>query len=214
MLIGKRVVTVSEAAPAFLSEDAFKSITGDLTHTVNPKNKTITTLDLPVLFFMFSNREPSIDGKEELIERIIDCRMTGVESLELMTECDYQELLKEELPEFIGYCLSIYAKYRGHRIPCDYSDLMDTISAREEEATDIFHKYFIVDKDGEITGSDIRDVLYKEKVIAKFHRRMIDIFMRRFGIKRICKRDKQKNTYSGLRFLTTEDKMFDKINIE
>ena len=205
-LVGKRVVCISEAASDFLESSRFKSLTGDLWHMVNPKGKAIVNRPLPVILFLFGNEPPEMSGKPELLERVIDCRITPptLDGKGLIPDHEYQQQLKDELPAFLGHCYQLYEPYRGRRLPNDKGSLQASSDMRESEAIDFFHMYYKLDPDGEVPGEVVRKQMEVSRLsntrVQKLYR---EIWERRFGVKKTPKRNGY--FYVGMRKLSPND---------
>jgi hypothetical protein len=181
LLIGKRVVCCSEASVGFMNSSAFKALTGDGRHTINPKGKQIYTAALDPLFFLFSNDPPEVDGKDEIIERIIDCYLEKPKC-DLLPEHEYQALLKAELPRFLGYCRELYKGYEGKRIPCEKEGLNKAIENGESEYIDMFHSHWILEKNAETSANMVRRQLEIDRVNSQSQKKAHRIWEKEFGI--------------------------------
>jgi hypothetical protein len=185
-LINRRVVCIGEASPKFLCTEAFKAITGDSWHNINEKNRPMFMGKLSCLLFFFSNDAPAIDSKPDLIERVIDIRISAVNKPrdELLGEVEYQKQLRAELPHFLGYCIEEYSKKPGKRIECNNKYLQETIDEKESESITLFENKYRMDSRAYIykscVSSYLRDSGIKENKImhAVFH-----TWKRRYGIK-------------------------------
>ena len=163
-LVGKRILVVNESSISFINKDAFKSLTGDLVHNINPKNRPMFIAQLPILFWFISNEEPKIEQDPAKLERIIDCRIKPVELARdnLIPETEYQRRLVAELPVFLGYCESIYEPYRGGaRIPCCSKDLLDSSYECDLESLALFETYFKVVEGHKLRAEEVFKVAGK-----------------------------------------------------
>jgi len=206
-VVGKRVVCISEAACAFLESSRFKSLTGDLWHMVNPKGRQIVNRPLPVIIFLFGNEPPEVSSKEELFERLIDCRIDPPKFTDgrgLIPEFTYQEMLKAELPAFLGYCNQLYEPYKGRRIPCKRETLEASSNLLESDAIDFFHMHYKLDPDGEVPGEVVRKQMEISRVsntrVQKLYR---EIWERRLGVKKTPRRG--SHFYVGMRKISPND---------
>ncbi len=215
LLVGKRIALVNESAPRFIRRDDFKSITGDLEHSINQKNVKIYVTSLPVLLFFASNNPPEVQSDEAIIERIIDCRFESIPHDEIMSETRLKTEMIKEIPAIVGFCIGLYNSIAvGSRIPCDKEDLRDTIDSFESEYVDFLDRYFIYEKDARILRSEFKDFIEihgfrdsrKQSILKK-------IMLRRWKIDEIktffrsSSSDNKKRiwVYKHLRFQTIEE---------
>jgi len=92
-LVGKRVVVVNEANSRFINSEAFKSLTGDNLHNINPKGSKMFEARLLLLIIFVSNSPPQVSSDPAIKVRLIDCRIEPVPlpREELLPEAEYQK---------------------------------------------------------------------------------------------------------------------------
>jgi hypothetical protein len=146
VLIGKRVVVISEASTWFLSTGKWKALSGDRSQSVNRKNKARLSIEIDSLFWFFSNNPPRIDGKPELIRRLICCGMRSPDYAKtpMIPENQYQKIIRAELPAFVAYCVHKYNEHGPGRIQVSMKGIETAIEEHESAYTAAFEKYFEV----------------------------------------------------------------------
>lgn len=161
VLVDKRVVSVLEAKPEFLNQDDFKSITGDDVHTINPKGTAMFQARIECLMFFYSNDKPLIDSKDEIIERVIHCHISPVKAENMIPGHLVFQMLKNELPFFLGACIDMYQATckNGERIPNSKDTLIEASDEHEQWALDLFERHFVVAQNNQISAGDVRAML-------------------------------------------------------
>lgn len=162
-LVGKRLAIVQEAAPTFLRSCEFKSLTGDLWHLVNPKNKPQINIELPLLFFFMSNDAPAVPKDESLLVRIIDCRMESVPEEDRLPEAQFRGMLTKELPYIAGYCLARYQSLgTSGRLPVERAELEDLAERYDGDYLTVLQRLYIDDENGRVIRDDFKLDLINE----------------------------------------------------
>lgn len=162
-LIGKRVCVMNEVSATFINSEEFKSITGDDDHRVRPCGGQGFFAKLTPLIFFFSNNPPETQSKAELFERIIYCRINALpEGTELVGQAEYQKLLTDELPSFMGFCEAIYSQYRGKRLPNDSEEMLAVVQEKEAEPASFFAQWFVEEDGASILSHRFEEILKRE----------------------------------------------------
>jgi len=198
-VVGKRVVCVSEASAYFLNNDEFKAVTGDDVHMINPKGRPMYTAKLDPLFFFFSNEEPAVQNKPEILKRIIWCPIEGFTG-DMIAPAEYQAILKDELPYFLGLCRTLYAAKtdaRG-RIPSEQDGLQELASQGDDSYLAMFDRFFKPEKEGTVLSSEMSRVFDElgVKFNTKEFRELRGVWKRTHGIDiKVIRHGKKVNRY-------------------
>lgn len=111
-LAGKRVVSIMEAATAWIDRPEFKAITGDKQHTVRQIYGKEMNVELTSMFFFYSNEIPEISRDEATMFRVIPVYMPGIPDDDRVDEQTFLGRLQEAAPYIIGYCQEIWDELR------------------------------------------------------------------------------------------------------
>jgi phage/plasmid-associated DNA primase len=146
----------AESNNNFIKSDAFKSLTGDKMHRMNPKFKKAYYAEIKCMVIFHSNHGPEGTSDDAIRDRIIPCRMQKIKEME--NEEDVISKLKEEEEAIVAHCIDTYNKLKdcSGRIPCDQDDFdLYTNEAEMPIQTIIEDCFEITENDNDyITSSD------------------------------------------------------------
>lgn len=136
-----------EIDPRFIRSNKFKRITGGSAVQINPKGSAQFDVYLKGITFLNSNHPPEIPNDSGLINRLIVCGITKVPERERLSPENALSAAKEELPQFVGYCIESYTKLgRGATIvPESTEDIDDAIVSFESSLCKAYEDIFIED---------------------------------------------------------------------
>jgi hypothetical protein len=163
-LIDRKLWIGEEISPKFLMSSQFKILTGGAPVQVNQKNKDQFNAMLKGIAFLNSNDAPAVSNDSGLLNRIIACHNEVVPLDERVPRTESKKLAMAELPEFLGYCITSYAKLGpGATItPQSTEDLTDAISEFESPMAICFEDLFEEDltslgKDAKVSAKAFQD---------------------------------------------------------
>lgn len=209
-LVSKKLWLVNEATTKFVNSSAYKALTGDGTHQINPKGRSAYVAELKGVFLFSSNDKPALNADPALWVRIIPCYIAPF----IGQKKDEEQLLRElqkEIPYIVGYCIQKYVKSGQSRIECDNSDLKKSQEESDWDLQNIFDSLFVVDEKHDASNPDVTCAEFQMLVDPKGNRhsqlaKLMRTFVeRKYGCNTShMKRHKGLNTrwITGIRKLT------------
>jgi len=165
-LAGKRLVTESEADPAYLRTEEFRAVTGDDVVQVEQKYQMPRTITLDAIFFFFSNHAPEVANLGEIRNRVIPCWIAPLDPKDVIDAAEVQKMLLAERETVLSYCWNVYSQMRTKTIEFDASRMDSAIEAYEQDMVDIFERFFVQDPAGFVTAADFGKVMSYSRVTA------------------------------------------------
>ena len=165
-LAGKRLVTESEADPAFLRTEEFRAITGDDVVQIEQKYQMPRTITLDAMFFFFSNHAPEVANLGEIRNRVIPCWIAPIDAEERLDAKEVQRLLIDEREHVLSYCWNVYSQMRAQTIEFDAARMDAAIDSYEQDMVDIFERFFVSDPGGFVTAAEFGKVMSYSRVTA------------------------------------------------
>ncbi len=145
-LVGKALLVSNEATSKFLCSNAFKSLTGDSLHNINPKGKPAFETKIDCHFVFSSNEAPMVPNENPIKSRLIVCKMTKVPDEKRVKESILEARIQSELPYFLAHCLAAYEEFdETGVILADTQDLEESIAEEESELQYVIDQCFEVD---------------------------------------------------------------------
>ncbi len=143
-LIGKSLLVVNEASAEFLGNKngAFKSLTGDDLHMINPKGLKMFQGRLDCRVFFSSNDAPEIPNDDALKNRLVVCKMTAFKGLKIPPR-ELEVAVEKELPFFVAMCMDLFKRSGGEINPTS-EDLDDAIEDYQSSLQYVFDCCFEV----------------------------------------------------------------------
>ena len=232
LLVGKALWVVQEADAKFLSTPAYKSLTGDSEHVINPKGESLYAVKLDGHMLFASNEEPAVKRDAAVIDRVIPVYMEPVPEEELLEEHVLWRELERELPYIAGFCIQQYKMGGTKKIDCSKEDIYKAIEKVEEGMQVVFDTYFIHDSkavgnDAEINSKTMLHAMdmRTDEVNGKFMRQF-RAYLKGIGIEGIQRKktvrwDKEGNDtqrvrstwYDGIRYNDDTRKKLKRLNI-
>lgn len=141
-LLGKRLVVFPDTNKyGFPATGLFKSLTGGDMIRIERKRADSFTAHINCKFMFLSQFKPLLSNNTADLRRIIYCEV-GRPSVDFGPR--YEELLWEEIPEFLSLCLNQYRKVTQPRrpIPVDSSQAQDLLSISNTEYETVWERHF------------------------------------------------------------------------
>lgn len=193
-LVGKRLLLVQEAATGFAQTDGFKSLVGDLHHTVNEKYLKPYVATLNVIVFFFSNQEPRLSSDESILKRVIDCRIRGIPDSEQVPISEMIERYRAELPYIAAFCWRMYLSLvgSGKRLPVCQRNLRELSEEHEERYIEFLQDCFIFEQGALMRSKAFEQIMRSEGFSTNAERgKCRAVLQRKYNIK--SQRNRSKN---------------------
>lgn len=162
--VGKRVALVMEAGTRFIKRSAFKGITGDDYHQINPKGMPQYDGKIETVFFFFSNDAPAVPSDPALQNRLIACELASLPEGERLPKSDFQARIREERKYIVAYCRSIYEQKGIHP---DMQDVHKLSERLEGEYIEWLSLRFVRDQTSYILGTEFNHAAYEAGMRSK-----------------------------------------------
>lgn len=170
-LAGKRLVTESEADPAFLRTEEFRATTGDDVVQIEQKYQMPRMITLDAMFFFFSNHAPEVANLGEIRNRVIPCWIAPIPPGDRLDAKEVQRQLLDEREHVLSYCWNVYSQMRTQTIEFDAARMDDAIESYEQDMISLFERFFLPDPGGHVTVAEFGKVMSYSRVTAEEKRR-------------------------------------------
>ena len=150
ILVNKQLWIVREATSDFINSDSYKSLSGDDSTLINPKGKSMYSIDLKGHFIFATNQSPSIKNERALLRRVIPVHILPLREEDKLPDKILWERLEKEIPYIASYCIDQYMKVKGNGfIKFDDSALIEEIESNDWEKQALFDAHFKYDESAE-----------------------------------------------------------------
>ncbi len=191
-LLNLRLGVLAEISPAIVQSDSFKSLTGDNKMNVNQKYEKAYTATVSVMFAAISNDPPQVGSDIASQRRIIDCKVTPFEG-ERIERDEHIARLRAELPQFVGYCMAVYAPMAGKRIPTNKEQLLEIAADTDADLYTFVDTYLLIGPQNRCKPQDILAITANRREFnsPKQRNRLMAFLRVRMGVKDFRPWDKE-----------------------
>lgn len=164
-IVGKNLILIREAEAGFLTDPQFKSLLGDSSHMVNPKNQPIFTTTLKCFALFASNEMPIFPNESGIKNRVIVCKVAPVPEAERLDNTLLWERIKPELQSFVSYCLAVYKANGPGKIQVhDNSDVEEAMEMYDIGFNSLFDEWFQLDEENVLPAEQFNLILERQNM--------------------------------------------------
>lgn len=191
-LIGKRCVVMAESnRTTFVMSAKFKSLTGGDHITIEPKGKDTFSVMPRAKFIVTSNNEPTAARGAANDRRMLLIHLEPLKAnCVRLNDTQYGEMLWDEMPYLVMRAHIAYDRLcpnHGAIVNTEKMKEYQELARSEHEMPyeTLFEKYFILDKEDKIKGTDLGKIMAENKKDQFWTRDFYQWMHTKFGIKKI-----------------------------